>query len=250
MSLRKALSLLLAIALAVSAPLASAAPPKKGGGSKAPTDMLYRYRNEQGVLVINEIMPPEYARQGYEIITKKGQVVEVVQPSVAVDPQEVQRQKEMQVQMAKKDVELRKLYSSPADAERQRDRQMEAIGLKIDFARGQILQTTNRRKIELDQAAKLERQGKPVPQPTREAIDRLSRQIADQEAEITKLEADRERIREDFLPVVERLKVLYPGKAAAATLAVGATPAGTSAEKTPAAVRPEAGGSVAPKQAR
>lgn len=211
MFLRTVLPVLLATLLALAAPLASAAPPK-AGASKAPADLLYRYRNAQGVLVINETMPPEYAREGYEIITKKGQVVEVVKPSVAIDPQELQRQKEMQVQMARQDVELRKLYSSPADAERQRDRQIDAMNLKIDFARGQVLQTTNRRKVELDQAAKLERKGRPVPQPMRDTIERMSRQLADQQAQIVKMEGDREQLREEFVPVIERLKILYPGK--------------------------------------
>lgn len=218
--MRKIMLVVVSVAAIAGAPALMAAPP---GASKGAAVQLYRYRNNEGVLVIENSIPAEYARKGYELITRSGQVLQVVPPSEAVDPQEVHRQKEQHAESTKKDAELRKLYSSPADAERLRDRQMDAITLKIDFAKGQVTQTTNRRRVEMEQAARAERKGGTPSAQTRDNIGRLNKQIADQETKVRELEADRERIRAEFDPVIERLRVIYPGRAG--TAAPVATPA-------------------------
>ena len=118
----------------------------KGSSGKEAGGYLYRYRNDKGVLVIDSFIPPEYARKGYQLVTRSGQVVQDVPPAAvdeALDEDENRRRREQEAQMSRRDTELRKLYSSPADAVRLRDRQVDAINLKIDFARGQILQLTS-----------------------------------------------------------------------------------------------------------
>lgn len=49
--------------------------------SFAAQKLLYRYVNEQGVKVLNHIIPPKYAQNGYEVINESGQVVRVVPPA-------------------------------------------------------------------------------------------------------------------------------------------------------------------------
>ncbi|MFP5382810.1 MAG: hypothetical protein ACLGHG_01930 [Gammaproteobacteria bacterium] len=210
--MRKLMLALVSVAVIAGTPVVLAAPP---GASKGVAGQFYRYRNDQGVLVIDKNIPPELARKGYEIVTGAGQLISKVEPSEAVDVQEVQRQKEQQADQVKEDAKLRKLYSSPADAERLRDRQMDAVTLKIDFAKGQVQQTTNKRRLEMEQAARIERKGGAVPKQTRDNIERLNKQVADQEKKVRELEQDRERIRAEFAPVIERLNVIYPGRAGA-----------------------------------
>lgn len=206
-----------------------------GGAGKAPVSYLYKYKNDKGVMVIENAIPPEYARKGYQVITRSGQLVQDVPASneIGLDPEVAKKKREEAAMASRRDGELRRLYSAPADAERMRNRQMDAITLKIDFAKGQLAQMNSKRKQEVEQAAKVERKGGIVPPHMKESIGRLDRQVADQEAQIKTLEADKEKIRAEFDPVIERLKVIYPDKATPATptapVAVPATPAAPAA---------------------
>ncbi len=203
----KLLSVTISLAFALAGTASFAA--EKGGGA------LYRYKNDKGVLVMESSIPPEYAAKGYQILTRSGQLLETVAPVAVIDAEEAKRrreQSELGEQMIRRDGELRKLYSSPQDAERLRDRQIEAITLKVEYAKSQLSQLVSKRKGELEQAARLERQGTAVPPVIRENIERLNRQINEQDAQVKALQADSDKMRTDFGPIIERLKVIYPHK--------------------------------------
>lgn len=200
----------IAISLALALVTAAAVAAEKGSGGS-----LYRYKNDKGVMVMDSSIPPEYAAKGYQILTRSGQLLETVAPVAVITPEEAKRQREQHEygeQMIRKDSELRKLYSAPQDAERLRDRQIEAITLKIEYAKSQLSQLVSKRKGELEQAARLERQGTAVPPAMRENIERLNRQINEQDAQVKALQADSGKMRTDFEPIIERLKVIYPHK--------------------------------------
>jgi hypothetical protein len=221
------------VTLALAGPAALAAGPSKSGGG-----YLYRYVNDKGVQVIDSSIPPEYARKGYQVITRTGQVIEEVAPASATaleDPAAEKARREREAGMARRDGELRKLYSSPQDAERHRDRQLDALKLKADFARGQISQLASKRTTELEAAARMERRGTAVPAEQRETIERYNRQIADLEAQVAAVEKEQQELRDEFAPIIERLGVIYPDKARPATPATPATPAVPAAPVAPAA---------------
>lgn len=198
---------------------------------------LYRYKNDKGVVVIDSSIPPAYASKGYQIITSSGHVVQDVPPAAAaINAEDMQKKLEAGAQLARRDVELRKLYSSPADAERLRDRQLGELTAKIASIRSLVQQSQARRKTELEKAANLERQGMAAPPTVRDNIDRLDRQIKSQEENLKTLEADRLKKQDDFAPVIERLKVIYPHKTVQAP-AVSA-PAAPSVAAPPPATAP------------
>lgn len=225
--------LLLAVALAGIAPVVDAAGPG-AKGSAATQAAYYRYRNAQGVLVMERSIPPEYAGKGYQVLNSFMQVIQEVPPAAVLTEEERRAKAESDVHNSRQDAELRKLYSAPQDAERLRDRQLEALGLKVEHARGQLNQTSGQRKVEMEQAARMERAGKPVPQHTRDTIDRLTRQAAEQDQQIRMLEGEQQRIRAEFEPIIARLKVIYPNKVSA------------PAQPAPAASTPVAAPAVAP----
>ena len=225
-------SSILAVAGATPAVAASKPAAKSSGAAGA----MYRYKNDKGVMVIESSISPEYAAKGYQVLNRSGQVIEEVAPAMAADAlQEERRKAEQGVAMSRKDAELRKLYSSPQDAERLRDRQIESIALKIDFTRGQLQQLNGKRRAEIEQAARLERKGTPVPASLRETIDRLGRQVALEDATLKGLEADRLRMQTEFAPIIERLKVIYPEKVAPAAPAAAVPAAPATAPVAPAA---------------
>lgn len=195
--------------LSVPAPVLAA----EKSGKKGDVPALYRYRNADGVVVMERSIPPEYTTKGYEVLNSFGQVIETVAPVKLLTEEERKAKAEMEATSSRKDSELRKLYSSPQDAERLRDRQLEALGLKIEHARGQLGQTSNRRKTAVEEAARMERAGNKVPPAKRETIERLTLQVNSQEQEIRALQQEQVRIREQFEPIIARLRVIYPDKA-------------------------------------
>lgn len=211
-------------------------------GPGAKSQQFYRYKNAQGNLVIERSIPPEYVPKGYQIVTATGQVLEDVPPAANIDPETARRNSEDAAKNVKLDLQLRKLYSSPADAVRHRDRQLDAIKLKLELAHGQVMQLNNKRKVELDSAARLERSGKKVPEQTRVNIESYDRRIADQEAQIKVLQAEQQKLRDEFAVSIGRLNMIYPDKALseaeinppAPAPAPAAAPAAKPAPATPA----------------
>lgn len=233
--MRSKLLVTMALLLAVATPPALLAAEKKGSApakksGSADAGAFYRYVNDKGVTVIDSAIPPQYVSQGYDVLSRSGQLLKRVAPTAVDNPAdegEARRRREEAAMMIRRDAELKKLYSSPQDAERLRDRQIEAIALKIDYAKGQLLQVTGKRKRDLEQAARLERAGTPVPKEMRENLARLNEQVVSLDNEIRVLESDKVRMRTEFGPIIERLKVLYPDKV---------VPAPTPAAPLPAAV--------------
>lgn len=231
--------------LKMSLPVALLAAAALVGASHAAGN-LYKYKNDKGVMVIESSIPPEYANRGYQVISPAGHVIQTVAPAAPQEEQEAAaRKRQEDAVMGRRDVELRKLYSSPEDAVRLRNRQMDSVLINVDFAKGQLLQLTNKRKLELEQAARMERKGQKVSQAMRDSIERLNRQVAEKEAQIKGYEADREKIRTDFSPIIQRLNTIYPDKAlpnevgapaAAPAPATSAAPAAPAAK--PAAAKP------------
>lgn len=195
---------------------------------------LYKYKNADGRTVIENTIPPDIAAKGgYQIITRSGQVVQDV-PVVNEASREAARHKQVDdAQNATRDAELRKLYSAPVDAVRLRDRQIDAIKLKADFVKSQLLQLSSKRKAAVDQAAQLERTGQAVPAGMKANITQLNQQAANLEGQVKQLDADQDKIRADFVPIIQRLNVLYPDKAIAVEQPAQATAA--PAATTPAA---------------
>lgn len=233
--------LLLALAAMAAVPPAMAVEKSSKKGSDVPA--LYRYRNEQGVLVMERSIPPEYTTKGYEVLNAFGQVIQKVEPVTLLTDEQRKALSEQEKMSSRKDSELRKLYSSPQDAERLRDRQLEALGLKVDHAKGQLSQTTARRKTAVEEAARMERAGNKVPPAKIETIAKLTAQANSQEQEIKSLQQEQARIREQFDPIIARLRVIYPDKAGT----VAAQP-GANLAPGPASAGNQTVGAAAPAQ--
>ncbi len=141
----------------------------------ADNQQFYRYVNEHGVKVINHTLPPEYAQNGYEILSVSGQVIEVVAP--APSEGEVAREYAEQALREKYEV-LKRRYSSLDEIERAKMRRLENINTNISILRGNIGSINIRIENLMSQAAEMERIGKQVSA-------RVLQQLADAKAELT-----------------------------------------------------------------
>ncbi|GLQ33024.1 ABC transporter ATPase [Litoribrevibacter albus] len=177
----------------------------------------YRYKDENGVQVINTYIPPEYVKFGYEVITSSGQVLKKIPPAPTEDElAERDEAKRLDAERRKRaaeqrviDERLKKLYSHPDDAKRALERKLSELDYQISRKRGQLA-TLNSKKEDLETyAAEQERSGKKVHEQTVEELERYERQIQDIQNNIDQIEQSKDVIRVEFQRDIDRMTEIY-----------------------------------------
>lgn len=195
----------------------------------------YRFYNDKNQPTVTDRITEEHTARGYEALDKNMQLLRKVPPQRRLTPAEVEAAKAKRTADAKRiedDKQLTRLYSKPADAENNRNRQIDAIQLRIDFTTSSFNRLRDSRAKEAQQAAVLERASKPVPKPLRDSIANYDKQIQQMQTEIQARKAEQEKIRNDFAPIIQRLSELT-GLPASSAKPVS-VPAAAPATVTPA----------------
>lgn len=222
----KRLSLALVL-LNLALPLAHAAEEK----SQA---RWFRYYNEKNQPSVTDMVTPEHVTRGYDELTESMQLIRRVPAQRALSAEELaasRAKRDAEKLREKEDKQLLRLYSRPQDAELARNRQIDALQVRIDFANGQVTRLRQSRATEAQKAAVFERKGKPVPADLKASIDQYDKQIQTAQTEMQTRKAEQDKVRADFTPVIQRLQELT-GKPASAPAAT-ATPAAAAAPAKP-----------------
>ena len=197
------------LVLALSAlPILTPAAPKQ---NEPAGEVMYRYTKPDGTLAVSATLNEQAIHAGYQVLDHNGRVLRREPPA---PPEEQARRRqameaEQQAQrQAERDKELERLYAGPEDAVRARERQIEALELRISYATNTLAQLEEKRDQEVSLAARAERAGRPVPEGTRQAIDEYQRRMAHVRQEIAGYEKDKQAVREQYAPIIERLEEL------------------------------------------
>jgi len=174
-------------------------------------EVMYRYTKPDGTLAVSATLNEQAIHAGYQVLDHNGRVLRREPPA---PPEEQARRRqamaaEQQAQrQAERDKELERLYAGPEDAVRARERQIEALELRISYATNTLAQLEEKRDQEVSLAARAERAGRPVPEGTRQAIEEYQRRMAHVRREIAGYEKDKQAVREQYAPIIERLEEL------------------------------------------
>lgn len=171
----------------------------------------YRYYNDNNQPSVTDRVTEEHITRGYDALDRNMQLLRHVPPQRRLTPEEIAAAKAARATETKRkedDKQLLRLYSRPSDAENSRDRQLEAIQLRIDFSTSSLARLRDSRTQEAQRAAVLERTGKPVPPPLKDSITNYDRQIQKLQTEIQARKAEQEKVRKEFTPIIERLREL------------------------------------------
>lgn len=171
----------------------------------------YRYYNDKNQPTITDRITEEHISRGYDALDQGMQLLRKVPPQRALTPEEIAAAKVARAAEARRkedDKHLLRLYSRPRDAEQNRDRQIDAIQLRIDFTTGALTRLRDTRAKAAQQAAVLERTGRPVPAPLVEEIGKYDKQIQQLQGEIQARKAEQEKLRQEFAPIIQRLNEL------------------------------------------
>lgn len=171
---------------------------------------LYRYKGENGEVVIDDRIPPEFISKGYEVLNSSGFVIETIEPELTPEQRanqsEKERLKEKEREQREKDEWLLDRFSDASDAVRARDRQLTTLDTLIIIAEGNIKKLKRDEEKELAYAASAERAGREVPEDVMENIERIREQIQAAEKQIEEKKQEQEEIRKKYQVMIDRLK--------------------------------------------
>ncbi|ODS24132.1 hypothetical protein AB835_05215 [Candidatus Endobugula sertula] len=151
----------------------------------------FRYRNEQGVLVMSDAIPVKYVEKGYEIVDIYGRLYKVVPPEPSQEEKDRLRKKNLEKErLAKRDRELSLRYSHIEDIRAAKKRKLRGIDTNIFTLQLTLNNIAERIKEYQATAAANERQGKEISKETLVAMQQLesNKQLIEEELEQKKLD--------------------------------------------------------------
>lgn len=193
---------------------------------------LYRYRNAQGVLVIDHTVPANAAQSGYEILGPDGRVLETVAAGGGnkAAPGEAPKSAPLRTEHQEKiDRYLLSSYSTVADIEVVKARRLQELEREIGTDKVRVEEIERQRMATEDSAADAQRGGKPVPGKLLEELKGLNQKLELARKRLAEHELQHTEVEQLYAEYVTRfteLKDAHPAAAAApAQTAPAATPA-------------------------
>ena len=169
---------------------------------------LYRYRDENGRVVVDYRIPASYVKRGYEVLNVKGRVIKTVPAELTKEQRHALGSQEKQaVESAAEQRRLRKWdeslllrYSTVADIEAARERALQSLQIRLNILRSSRRLLKQQVESYQTQAADIERSGQSVDHAHLTTIESLQRQIefssraiADRNLEMAELSARYQR---------------------------------------------------------
>lgn len=181
-------------------------------------ELFYRYENAEGVTVIDDHVPPEFAYKGYSVLSRSGRVLEVVPRALSEaernDPNgeavRLRLQAEERARQKRFDQALLTRYSTVADIEDAKLRKTNEIKVRINMLKGSIAALRQQLEANQQEAAGLERDGHAVPEGLPKTIEALRAEIAKSEAQIGRHETERAATELRYDMEIQRFRILRP----------------------------------------
>jgi len=177
---------------------------------------LYRYKNEQGNLVMGHAIPPKYVSKGYDILNAQGRIIERVPPAlnteqISLRDAKLEKEKQKKIAQAAQneiDATLKQLYSHPDDAVRILKRRIQDINSVIQVKKVNIENSEKQILALEEQAANKQRKGFNIPKSILNKIDLLKKVIINAQADIQELKKDYKIVLKEFDTKIRRLELI------------------------------------------
>lgn len=165
--------------------------------NKTTSKVIYRYKNKDGVTVMDSAIPPEYVNNGYEIVSLSGKVLKVIKPVVqGAEGERLQLEKLQRDEREREDIQLRRSYSNVADIDAAKSRNLDSLRGNINILQANLVSARSRLQAYQAQAAAIERTGRQLPEDLLKNINNLMQDDKDIQGQI--------QLREEELKAVEK----------------------------------------------
>lgn len=173
--------------------------------------VFYRYVNEEGIVVLDDAIPPEYAQKGYEVVTSSGVVVKTVGPAPSSEEAEaLQRQREVKHALQQWDEELLRRYSSVRDIESTKKRKLGQVQTSIEILKSNITNLKAQIANQQSKAADAERLGREVPKQVLTALAGLEAELKLTEQQLQQRRVQFQEVTEKYDNDKERFRIIRP----------------------------------------
>jgi hypothetical protein len=161
--------------------------------------VIYRYKNKDGVTVLDSKIPPEYVNDGYELLSLSGKVVKVIKPVVqGAEGERLYRERMLREEREREDIQLRRSYSNVADIDAAKSRNLESLRGNIGILQANLSSARSRLKSYQSQAAAIERAGRQLPDDLLKNINNLVQEESDIQTQIQQREAEYKTVEQKF----------------------------------------------------
>jgi chromosome segregation ATPase len=173
--------------------------------------VYYRYQNDEGIMVLNSSIPPQFIHKGYEVVSIQGEVLKVVPPAPDEDEAEkMAQERRARIEQERYDYLLRRRYASMHDLEVDRDRSLLELENSINILENSQLNLRAQIEKLQAQAAAVERSGREVSPEILRHIAILQSEQQDTQLQIQhrrdELEQATERFERDYVRLQTLLK--------------------------------------------
>lgn len=142
----------------------------------ASASMLYRYKNSDGVTVMDQTIPPEYVNNGYEVLSKSGRVVKVVPPYTEKAAGTSEQDEKARLQREKDDQYLLANFRSLEEIQYSKARKLGQLKREIHIVEANLADTLDQRENQLASAASFQASGREVPESVRATLAKLEQE--------------------------------------------------------------------------
>lgn len=161
--------------------------------------VIYRYKNSEGVTVMDSNIPAEFVSKGYEIVSISGKVIEVVPPAPEGEAaQRALEEKQLREQREREDVQLRRSYSNVGDIDAAKQRNLESLRGNINILGANLHSANKRLQDYQSQAAAIERSGRQLPEDLLKSISNLAQEEKDIQLQIQQREQEYSEMSKKF----------------------------------------------------
>lgn len=168
--------------------------------TSAAAQKMYRWVDKDGNVHYSDSVPPEHNDQARERLNDQGVVVEETARAKtkeelaeeAAKLAEAEAYRQQLLEQKRKDDVLRASYTSEEDIQRNRDKKIAGIDRMMAITTASMSSNQKALSKLVNRAADLERAGKPVSDALKSQIDNIRGQIAGQEDQLARREAEKE----------------------------------------------------------
>ncbi|HCS63373.1 MAG TPA: hypothetical protein DIW64_04425 [Cellvibrio sp.] len=167
--------------------------------NKTTSKVIYRYKNNQGITVLDSNIPPEYVNKGYEIVSLSGKVIKVIAPvTEGAEGERLYREKLEREVREREDIQLRRSYSNVGDIDAAKTRNLESLRGNISILQANLTSARTRLQNYQSQAAAIERAGRQLPEDLLKNINNLVQEEKDIQVQIQQREEEYKTVEQKF----------------------------------------------------
>jgi hypothetical protein len=170
---------------------------------------LYRYTTDRGVVAVDDHVPPEFVKNGYDVLSPDGRVLESVPRQLTGEEGVRKRAADAETKRLREwDKNLLLRYSSVDDIAAAQVRALHEIDMRLSILRSNLSSAKAQVEHEQEKAADIERKGGTVPEAIATNIEKLKGEATGIEGAIAERVKEKERTRVSYQQDIERFKTL------------------------------------------